>query len=54
MGALDVGIVIDLDAAGRRFQPESFGHAFQQLALGAVLGHAAAQLFAGIGQRASP
>ena len=52
MGALDMGIVIDLDAAGRLFQPEHVGHAFQQLGLGAVLGQAAAQLLAGIGQGA--
>ena len=49
MRALDVGIVIDLDAAGRRVQPEHVGHAFQQFALGAVLRQAAAQLLARIG-----
>ena len=39
MRALDVGIVIDLDAPGRLLQSEDVGHAFQQLRLGAVLGH---------------
>jgi len=51
MRALDMGIVIDLDAPGRCVQPETHRHAFQQLQLGAVLGHPPAQLFAGIGQR---
>ena len=52
MGALNVGIVIHFDTARRRLQREGFRHRVQQLALGAVLGHAAAQLFARIGQRA--
>ena len=34
MRALDMGIVIDLDAARRRVQAEHLGHAFQQLASG--------------------
>ena len=52
MRALDVGIVIDLDAARGSFQGEHIGDAFQQLGLGAVLCHTAAQLFARIGQGA--
>ena len=45
MGALDVGIVINLDAPGWLFQIEQFGHPFQQFGLGAAFGHAAAKLF---------
>ena len=49
--ALDVRIVIDLDAFGRRFEAEGFGNTFQQFALRAVLGLPAAQLLARVLQR---
>jgi hypothetical protein len=51
VAALDVGIVVDLDALGRRVQSESFRHAVEQLALRGILGQAPAELLARVGER---
>ena len=39
-----MGVVVDLDALGRRIEPEGFGDAFEQSALGRVLGLLTRQL----------
>ena len=43
-----MAVVVDLDALGRPVQPEHPRHAFEQLALGAALGHAAGEGLAGV------
>src|SRR5471030_2204879 len=46
IGALDVAVVVDLDAAGRRLEAEGGGNAFEQLALRRALGDAPAERLA--------
>ena len=46
--ALDVAVVVDLDALGRPVEAEQAGHALEQLALRAALGHAPRQRLAGV------
>src|SRR5260370_25903770 len=46
MAALDVAVVVDLDAAGRPLESERDGDAVEQLALRRAFGEAAAERFA--------
>ena len=49
--ALDVAVVVDLDAARRAREPEAFGERIEQLALRRGVGELAAQRLARIGER---
>ena len=46
--ALDVAVVVDLDALGRTVKAKYPRHALEQLALGAAFGHATRQRLAGV------
>src|SRR5882672_8739543 len=46
--ALDMAVVVDLDALGRAVEAKEARHALEQLALRAALGHAARQGLAGV------
>ena len=50
VAALEMAVVIDLDALGDLLQAERLLHALQQMALGGVLRHAPGQRLAGVGQ----
>src|SRR5262249_49502532 len=49
--ALDVAVIVDLDAARRRCQPEASGERGKEPLLGGRLGQLAAERLAGIGKR---